>query len=80
MRRNGRPVVSRAQSAIRATMQHYNNVHFYGQLTAADAINALSSAHQWNANAKKESHMRAKLIAKLTAKLTARNFKKLLRI
>jgi len=24
-------------------MQHYNNVHFYGQLTAAAAINALSS-------------------------------------
>lgn len=50
MRRNGRPVVCRAQSAIHTTMQHYNNVHFYGQLTAADAINALSNAHHGNAN------------------------------
>lgn len=41
---------ARAQSAIRTTMQHYNNVHFYGQLTAADAINALSNAHHGNAN------------------------------
>ncbi|KAL7732727.1 hypothetical protein ACLKA6_005875 [Drosophila palustris] len=74
MRRNGRPVVYQAQSAIRATMQHYNNVHFYGQLTAADAINALSDKHQWNANARTCER------AKLTAKLTASNFKKFLRI
>jgi len=74
MRRNGRPVVCQAQSAIRATMQHYNNVHFYGQLTAADAINALSNAHQWNANAKTcESQAEQ-------AKLTARSFKRFLRV
>lgn len=61
MRRNGRPVVCRAQSAIRTTMQHYNNVHFYGQLTAADAINALSNAHHGNANVAYEGGAREKV-------------------
>lgn len=64
MRRNGRPVVCRAQSAIRTTMQHYNNVHFYGQLTAADAINALSNAHHGNANVAYEVLAHLKRIAK----------------
>lgn len=41
-------------------MQHYNNVHFYGQLTAADAINALSNAHHGNANVAYEGGAREK--------------------
>lgn len=42
-------------------MQHYNNVHFYGQLTAADAINALSNAHHGNANVAYEGGAREKV-------------------
>lgn len=58
-------------------MQHYNNVHFYGQLTAAEPINALSNAHQWNANAKYERPAKQTVNFKLKATLSSCKYVKL---